>query len=70
MKWILILLIIGMLCIAGVCYLRINSSEEVEQSTHEKIFEQFGNIGYEKGVLVNGEKIVEYSGDLEGYING
>ena len=38
-----------------------------EKTTNEKILEQFGDVEYEKGTLVNGEKIVEYNGSLKDY---
>ena len=64
------LLVLGFVCLLIVSSIGILTYEKpIEKDIHEKLYEEFGNVGFEKGTLVDGEKIVEYSGDLKGYIN-
>ena len=62
------LLILGFVCLLLISSIGILTYEKpIEKDIHEKIYEEFGNVGFEKGTLVDGEKIVEYSGDLKDY---
>ncbi len=41
-----------------------------EDDYHLKVLENFGDVEFERGSLTSGERVVEYKGNLEEYING
>ncbi len=67
MNKLFLIAVVGLMLVSSIGILTYE--KPIEKGIHEKIYEEFGNVGFEKGILVDGEKIVEYSGDLEGYTN-
>jgi len=68
-RTIVVFLLISIFLISFASIIIIDKSEE-EISLHEKILEKFGDVGYEKGILSENEKIVEFSGTLKEYCEG
>lgn len=65
-------MVIGLVLLVGISSYNYFGENDVSNvpSVQEKILEEFGNVGYEKGTLSNGEKKVEYKGALEEYCEG